>query len=201
MDEIFSNPVTLGAIGLVVLVVVAVIAFQAGKRSVTRSEADGGSGSAVSSGEKNVNVVWNETAEGPFSNAFEFQARKGMNDGQLRELLIGIVKGYDQRSLKGLILKHPAGRESQLFRFQQGKSVEGKPQLQVEYVSFTSDPRRTNLFLQGCKHEEMNCASHELFELTRKHILSYKEGGRKTCPTSNLAFRETYVAPVQTVSA
>ena len=59
MDEIFSNPVTLGAIGLVVLVVVAVIAFQAGKRSVTRSELDGGSCSAVSSGEKNVNVVWN----------------------------------------------------------------------------------------------------------------------------------------------
>jgi len=48
MDEIFSNPVTLGAIGLVVLVVVAVIAFQAGKRSVTRSEADGGSGTVLS---------------------------------------------------------------------------------------------------------------------------------------------------------
>lgn len=195
-DEILNNPAALGAIGLVVLVLVAWIAFKAGGNSQAAS-----SSKARSNGARAVKakVVWFETSEGPFSNAFEYQARKGMKDGGLRELLILIVKGWDHKNLGGLILKHPAGRESQVMRFTGGQKVNGKPYLAIEYVSFTSDKRRTKLFLEGVKYEEISCSSHEGFEMARKHILSYKEGGRKTCPKSNLALRDTFIAPVQTV--
>ena len=205
MDAILNNPVALGAIGLVVLVLVAVIAFKAGGKSQNASSSGRFPGKSSNSGGRGgarpvkAKVVWFETSEGPFSNAFEYQARKGMKDGGLRELLIQIVKGWDHKNLGGLVVKHPGGRETQVFRFQGGQKVNGKPFLAVEYVSFTSDARRTKLFLEGMKVEEITCSSHDTFELARKHILSYKEGNRKTCPKSNLALRDSFISPVQTV--
>ena len=68
----------------------------------------------------------------------------------------------------------------------------------IEFVSFTSDRRRTMLFLDGAKMEEIDCDDENIFELARKNILAHTEGGRKTCPLSNLAFRQTFVAPVAT---
>ena len=197
-DAILNNPAAI----LLLVVVVAVVAYKAGGRS---QAAAAGSSSLSAAGSNNgsravkAKVVWFETSEGPFSNAFEYQARKGMKDGGLRELLIKIVKSWDQNNLGGLVLKHPAGRESQVMRFTGGQKVNGKPFLGIEFVSFTSDKRRTKLFLEGLKYEEISCSSEEGFELTRKHILSYKEGGRKTCPKSNLATRDTFIAPVQII--
>ena len=196
-EAVLNNPAALGAFGLIVLILVAVIAFKAGgnSKAASSSTASGFNGARA----VKAKVVWFETSEGPFSNAFEYQARKGMKDGGLRELLILIVKGWDHKNLGGLVLKHPGGRESQVMRFMGGQKVNGKPYLAIEYVSFTSDKRRTKLFLEGLQYEEISCSSHEGFELVRKHILSYKEGGRKTCPKSNLALRDTFIAPVQTV--
>ena len=84
----------------------------------------------------------------------------------------------------------------QVFRFNDGQKVNGSPHLSVQFVSFTSDLRRTMLFLDKVKHEEIEC-DDDMFELSRKNILAFSEGGRKTCPLSNLAFRETFVAPIQ----
>lgn len=217
MDEILNNPAALGAIGLVLLVLVAVIAFKAGGAGADGSSSKKSAASAAgrfpgrSTGGANNNniaaaaaakiakVVWLEDAEGSFANAFEYQARKGMRDGALRELMIQIIKGWNNRMLGGLVLKHPSGRETQVFKFQGGQNVDGKPYLAVDYVSFTSDKRRTRLFLDGFKVEEMTASNDEVFELARKHILSYKEGGRKTCQKSNLALRTTFLSPIQTV--
>ena len=141
-------------------------------------------------------LVWFEASEGPFDAAFDFQARNEIKNSKLRYHFQTVVEAWAKRQCHGVITKYPAGRETQVLRFKEGQKVDKSPYLGIDYVSFTSDRRRTLLFLDGLKYEEIEC-DDEIFELSRKNILSYSEGGRKTCPKSNLVFRETFIAPTQ----
>jgi hypothetical protein len=180
----------------VVVIVIALVGFLLTKKS----SPSGSSAAAGAKDSKNVKVkaklVWLEASEGPFDTAFEYQARKEIKNSKLRYHLQTIVDAWAKRKCRGLIVKHPAGRETQVLRFKEGQKVDKSPYLGVDYVSFTSDRRRTLLFLEGLKYEELEC-DDEIFELARKNILVYSDGGRKTCPKSNLAFRETFIAPTQ----
>jgi len=197
MSQILDNPFALGAFAVVVLLVVVWIAAKltGSKRSGSGSSSgDGKSGCGVTVKAK---LVWIEASEGPFSNAFEFNARREIQNASLRELLVKVVQAYDRKKKGGVILNHPSGKEMQVIKFRGGQKVAGKPYLAVEYISFTSDRRRTMLFLDGVKHDEIECKNADIFELARKNILAYKETGRKTCPLSNLGTRDTFVAPTQ----
>jgi hypothetical protein len=182
-------------VAVVVVFVIAVLGF-----FLTKKPSTSGSSSASKDSSNSVKIkaklVWFEASEGPFDTAFEYQARKEIKNSKLRYHLQTIVEAWAKRNCRGLIVKHPAGRETQILRFKEGQKVDKSPYLGVDYVSFTSDRRRTLLFLDGLKYEELEC-DEETYELARKNILAYSDRGRKTCPMSNLAFRETFIAPTQ----
>ena len=184
--------------GVVIVVLLVVIAMMAGKKKSPPGPFPMSSKKSSGATPVKAKVVWMDSAEGKFDQAFDYAARKAIKNSKLRYHMQTLVEAYCQRKCGGVIVKHPSGRETQVIKFKGQQKVDKKPFLAIDFVSFTSDKRRTLLFLDGAKVEEIACEDEALFELSRKNILAQTEGGRKTCPLSNLAYRQTFVAPIAT---
>lgn len=191
MDALLENKPLLAIIAVALVAVIAVVVMGQ-KKAPAKAKGKAGAGSIpIKAG-----VVWNDASEGAFDQAFDYAARKEIKNSQLRYHMQTIVEAWSKRRCGAVIVKHPNGREMQVVKFKTGHKVSGKPFLGVDYVSFTSDRRRVGLFMDGVKSEELECEDIAIFEMGRKCILNYTQGGRKTCSLSNLAFRESYVAPM-----
>ena len=192
MSAIMENKPLLAIIAVAVVGLIAVVLFAGKKKSAPPPAGKKGKGG----GAVKAKVVWLDASEGAFDKAFDYTARREIKNSKLRYHIQTIVEAWSKRKCGGVIVKHPGGRETQVIKFKGGQKVSGKPFLAIDFVSFTSDRRRTMLFLDGVKMEEIDCDDVDIFETARKNILAQTEGGRKTCPLSNLAFRQTFVAPV-----
>jgi len=194
-----ADPKLMAIAGVVVLVVIAVVVMM-GKKKKAAAQPPGpfgvSKGSSKNTTPVKAKLVWFDASEGPFDQAFDYTARKEIKNSKLRYHMQTLVEAWSKRRCGGAIIKHPNGRETQVIKFKGGQKVGGKPFLAVDFVSFTSDKRRTMLFLDGAKVEEIECEDIKIYESAKKNILANVEGGRKTCPLSNLAFRQTFVAPV-----
>ncbi|CAB9519356.1 expressed unknown protein [Seminavis robusta] len=189
-------PIIVGAAVVVVLALLGFVLMSKKKKEKSDPYRFGGK-KDVKNVKVKAKIVWLEASDGQFDTTFDYQARKEIKNSKLRFHFQTIVDAWAKHRCGGIIITNSKnGREKQVIKFKDAQKVNRSPYLAIDFVAFTSDQRRVLLFLEGLKYEEIKC-EEEIFELGKANILACSEGGRKTCQKSNLAFRETFIAPTQ----